>query len=388
MMHPYEVSTQTSPDYHPLLRVEDLAVSFPAGQGRRVRAVNGINLSIYPGQTLAVVGESGCGKSVSAMSTLRLVPTPPGRYDSGHIWWYGHGGDSDKPVDLLTLPEKQLRRVRGNQITMVFQEPMTSLNPVYTIGEQILEAIRLHQRVKYSQAIKIAVDALAEVGISAPRSRLEEYPHQLSGGMRQRVMIAMALACQPRLLLADEPTTALDVTIQAQILELLQQLQRQRGMAIMLITHDLGVVAENADVVAVMYAGRVVEYATVYDLFNNPLHPYTQGLFASMPVMGSAKRRLPTISGSVPNPANVPTGCAFHPRCKDFDFDTRCKTRVPALLEAEADHWVACWHSPRYSQGKPTAPDLTHRRDDAVTGAMPGILGGYSGGDRGVGAGR
>ena len=349
-------------DRQPLLRIENLAVSFPAANGQRVRAVNGVDLSIYPQQTLAIVGESGCGKSVSAMSTLQLVPTPPGRYDSGHIWWRDR--DSSQPRDLLTLSEKEMRRVRGNQITMIFQEPMTSLNPVYTIGEQILEAILLHQKIDQRQAIQIATDALAEVGISAPRSRLSEYPHQLSGGMRQRVMIAMALACQPRLLLADEPTTALDVTIQAQILELLRRLQQQRGMSILLITHDLGVVAENADVVAVMYAGRVVEYADVLEIFSNPLHPYTRGLFESMPVLGTSQRRLTTIPGAVPNPAKVPTGCAFHPRCHDWDYDARCKSTTPSLLAVKPDHWVACWHAPRYGQGKASAPDLAFQRQE------------------------
>ena len=352
---------ETPSDEQPLLKIENLAVSFPASEGRRVRAVNGVDLCVYPKQTLAVVGESGCGKSVSAMSTLQLVPTPPGRVDSGHIWW--RDDESGQPRDLLTLSQDQMRRVRGNQITMIFQEPMTSLNPVYTIGEQLTEAILLHQKVDQNRAMRIAADALAEVGIAAPRSRLDEHPHQLSGGMRQRVMIAMALACEPRLLLADEPTTALDVTIQAQILELLRRLQNQRGMSVVLITHDLGVVAENADVVAVMYAGRVVEYAGVHDIFADPLHPYTCGLFESMPVLGEPKKRLNTIPGAVPNPAQVPTGCAFHPRCKDWDYDLRCKTQAPALLEVKPSHWVACWHVSGYSRGKLTAPNVAYRRE-------------------------
>ncbi|MDP7346935.1 MAG: ABC transporter ATP-binding protein, partial [Phycisphaeraceae bacterium] len=238
----------------PLLRIEDLAVSFDGPTGA-VRAVTGVNLSIYPQQTLAVVGESGCGKSVTALSMLQLVPTPPGRYESGRILWVGDG----QPVDLRTYSDKQMRHIRGNKIAMIFQEPMTSLNPVYTIGEQILEAILLHQKVSRSQAIDIAAQALADVGLSDGRLRLKEYPHQLSGGMRQRVMIAMALACQPKLLIADEPTTALDVTIQAQILQLINDLQRDLAMSVILITHDLGVIAETCDEVCVMYAGRIVE---------------------------------------------------------------------------------------------------------------------------------
>jgi len=323
--------------------------------------VNGLNLSVYPEQTLAVVGESGCGKSVSVLSTLQLVPTPPGRYENGHIWWSGDG--DTPPVDLLALPEKKIRSIRGNQIAMIFQEPMTSLNPVYTIGEQILEAILLHQKkMKRRQAIQIAIDALADVGIADPEIRFKEYPHLLSGGMRQRVMIAMALACQPRLLLADEPTTALDVTIQAQILELLRKLQHERGMSILLITHDLGVVAENADVVAVMYAGRVVEYGSVEDIFERPLHPYTRGLLASMPVLGTRRKRLTTIPGNVPNPADLPAGCPFHPRCSEMNNDTKCANEHPRLLETQPHHWVACWHCDGYHEGKDTIPDLSYRR--------------------------
>jgi oligopeptide/dipeptide ABC transporter ATP-binding protein len=352
----------------PLLQISDLAVSFSSrsGDGTRVRAVNRVNLSIYPKQTLAIVGESGCGKSVSAMSVLRLVPTPPGHFDSGKILWNGDAGKTTgantPATDLLTLTEKQMRSIRGNQIAMVFQEPMTSLNPVYTIGEQILEAVLLHQHVDKKQAIEIATTALRDVGIADPASRLKEYPHQLSGGMRQRVMIAMALACQPTLLLADEPTTALDVTIQAQILELLRKLQNERGMSVMLITHDLGVVAENADTVAVMYAGRVVEYGSVMDVFRNPLHPYTRGLFASMPVIGRSNNRLATIPGNVPNPSEFPSGCPFHPRCGDMKDDAKCTKDDPVLLEIEENHWAACWHTSGYGNGKRTVPDLAYRR--------------------------
>lgn len=359
-------NTSASNTRQPLLRVENLAVSFDGPAGR-VRAVNGVNLSIYPGQTLGVVGESGCGKSVSALSTLQLVPTPPGHFDSGSIWWNPTaairktGSDPvsiNQPVDLLTFSEKQMQKIRGNDIAMIFQEPMTSLNPVYTIGEQILEAILLHQKVSRKQAVDITIDALKDVGIADAASRLRVYPHQMSGGMRQRVMIAMALACQPKLLLADEPTTALDVTIQAQILELLRKLQAERGMSIMLITHDLGVVAENADVVAVMYAGRVVEYGSVHDVFDNPLHPYTRGLFDSMPILGSSKHRLKTIEGNVPNPANLPSGCPFHPRCRSFEGDTQCTTNDPPLHEITTGHWASCWHVDGHAQGKATRPDV------------------------------
>ncbi len=350
-----------NPASQPLIRIEDLAVSFNTG-GQPVRAVNGVDLSIYPQQTLAVVGESGCGKSVSALSILQLVPTPPGRYESGRIMWSPDG----HPQDLLTYGERQMRAIRGDQIAMIFQEPMTSLNPVYTIGEQILEAILLHQQVSRAEAIDIAERALDDVGIADPGPRLKEYPHQLSGGMRQRVMIAMALACEPELLLADEPTTALDVTIQAQILELLRELQVKRRMSIMLITHDLGVVAQSADVVAVMYAGRIVEYGSVVDVFSEPLHPYTRGLFASMPVLGSERHRLTTIPGNVPNPAEFPPGCPFHPRCGDVNDDVRCSTEDPMLLEVRSQHWSACWHCPEYASGKATRPDVAYRREIAT----------------------
>ncbi|QNN22209.1 ABC transporter ATP-binding protein [Planctomycetales bacterium ZRK34] len=362
----------------PLLQIEDLAVTFDTEAGI-VRAVNGVNLTIYPQQTLAVVGESGCGKSVSALSTLQLVPTPPGKFERGRILFDGD--------DLLRYSEKQMQGIRGNHIAMIFQEPMTSLNPVYTVGDQIMEAILLHQKVGRAQAKDIAEQALRDVGVADPRNRLDVYPHQMSGGMRQRVMIAMALACKPRLLLADEPTTALDVTIQAQILELLRKLQREHGMSIMLITHDLGVVAENADVVAVMYAGRVVEYGSVHDVFANPLHPYTRGLFRSIPKLGETAHRLPTIPGNVANPANLPIGCPFHPRCdttrqcaagagNDPDTTvkpdnaeseservmTQCTTDDPKLLEVTANHWVSCHFAEGYDAGRATRPDVKYRR--------------------------
>jgi oligopeptide/dipeptide ABC transporter ATP-binding protein len=378
----------------PLLRIQDLAVSFPAtetGDGPRtgarairgrVRAVNGVNLCVYPNQTLAVVGESGCGKSVTALSILRLVPTPPGRYDSGRILWRQDSRAAapstppptpdtrhptpESPTDLFQLTESAMRTIRGAQIAMIFQEPMTSLNPVYTIGEQILEAVLLHQKVDRKQAVEIAVQALVDVGIADAASKLRDYPHQLSGGMRQRIMIAMALACQPRLLLADEPTTALDVTIQAQILELLRELQSRRNMSVLLITHDLGVVAENADVVAVMYAGRIVEYGSVHDVFQRPLHPYTHGLFASMPIMSAQRKRLEAIPGNVPNPSDFPTGCPFHPRCAAMQGDAQCSAQDPVLLEVEEKHWVACWHVPSYAKGVKTIPDVASRREPAA----------------------
>jgi oligopeptide/dipeptide ABC transporter ATP-binding protein len=364
----------------PLLRIEDLGVSFATGAGR-VRAVQDVSVCVYPRQTVALVGESGCGKSVTALSTLKLVPTPPGAYEAGSIVFDNQ--------NLLGFSEKQMRRIRGNQIAMIFQEPMTSLNPVYTIGDQIMEAVLLHQRVSKSKARQIAEQALNDVGIADAASRLDEYPHQMSGGMRQRVMIAMALACRPRLLLADEPTTALDVTIQAQILALLRKLQEEHEMSILLITHDLGVVAENADVVAVMYAGRVVEYGTVHDIFDRPLHPYTRGLFLSMPKLGEAKRRLATIPGTVPNPADFPPGCPFHPRCSlthelaekaspdqtvlihgtrksdvpDHRVVNLCVGQDPPLLEVTPGHWAACWFTDSYADGQRTRPDLSYRRE-------------------------
>ncbi len=344
----------------PLLRIENLAVSFGSPK-KKVRAVMGVNLAVYPQQTLAVVGESGCGKSVTALSILQLVPTPPGIFESGRILW---APDGNAPVDLLTHTDGQMQHIRGNQIAMIFQEPMTSLNPVYTIGEQILEAILLHQKVARRDAVGIAAQALDDVGIADAEQRLKEYPHQMSGGMRQRIMIAMALACQPALLLADEPTTALDVTIQAQILDLLHDLKQKRQMAVMLITHDLGVVAENADVVAVMYAGRVVEYGSVEDVFRKPMHPYTLGLFNSMPRLGQTRRRLETIPGGVPNPAAFPAGCPFHPRCAAMNDDAQCTSADPPLREVEPGHWAACWHTEGYEGGEVTTPDVAFRREE------------------------
>ncbi len=370
-----KTSTRTSPSASkldesvPLLRVADLAVSFDNGKGPRIQAVDGVRMTIYPRQTLAVVGESGCGKSVTAMSTMQLVPRPPGRFDRGAAF-FNHNG---KSVNLLTLSEREMQQFRGSEIAMIFQEPMTSLNPVYTIGDQILEAILLHQNVKLDEAIEIAVRAMDDVGIPDPRSRLSDYPHQFSGGMRQRVMIAMALACDPVLLLADEPTTALDVTIQAQILELLRKLQNDRGMGMMLITHDLGVVAENADVVCVMYAGRVVEYGTVFEVFKHPLHPYTRGLFASIPKMHEHRRRLVTINQIVDNldefkklpgaSDGVRPWWPWHDPPKDI----RPKPGPAGdyyLQEVSKDHWVGVWRTAAVSDHESPPPDLDYRIAD------------------------
>ncbi len=326
----------------PLLRVEHLRVSFPApNRGRRVQAADGVSMTLFPKQTLAVVGESGSGKSVSALSVLQLIPTPPGRYDGGKILWQQDDASSDY-VDLRTYSESQMRGVRGNQVAMIFQEPMTSLNPVYTVGDQIREAITLHRDVTKSEATDIAAKALTDVGIADPLSRLRSYPHQASGGMRQRFMIAMALACQPRLLLADEPTTALDVTIQAQILELLRKLQHEKGMAVMLITHDLGVVAENADVVAVMFAGRVVEVADVRTLFNAPLHPYTRGLLASMPVLGRQQGRLPNVMDGATLPDDLPAGYTVKPHDPTLNPVGGYGGPHAKLHEVKPNHWLLC----------------------------------------------
>ena len=333
----------------PLLEVKNLSIAFDTEQGRIV-PVRDVSFSIYPGQTLAIVGESGCGKSVTALSILRLIPSPPSRVLGGQVLLDGR--------DLLACSEKQMQHVRGKDIAMIFQEPMTSLNPVFTIGEQIVEAVRLHQQVTTRQAYKIAEEAMHDVGIADPAKRLYEYPHRLSGGMRQRVMIAMALACQPKLLIADEPTTALDVTIQAQILELLRKLQDTRGMAIMLITHDLGVVAENADAVAVMYASRIVEYASVTGLFDSPQHPYTDGLFRAVPKLGAPAGRLQTIAGAVPSPARFPGGCKFHPRCPRVNGDQTCINVEPALREVSEKHWASCHHIENFPSKPATIPNI------------------------------
>ena len=345
--------TETTPA--PLLEVRNLQTFFRTDDGL-ARAVDGVSFSLYPRQTLAIVGESGCGKSVTSMTIMRLVPTPPGIIAAGEVIYKGR--------DLLKLAEPEMRKVRGGEIAMIFQEPMTSLNPVFTIGDQIIEAINLHQTTDAEKAYGIAVSALQRVGISEPARRLSEYPHQMSGGMKQRIMIAMALACEPSVLIADEPTTALDVTIQAQILELMRALQEQADMGILLITHDLGVVAENADVVAVMYAGKIVEYADVYELFDNPLHPYTKGLLACVPKLGQEHARLFTIPGMVPSPMRYPKGCRFAARCTECQGAIREKELAahPTLREVKAGHWVASWNAPGYEAAKETVPQLSFRR--------------------------
>ena len=325
----------SAPDKKTLLHVDGLSTWFDTEEGL-VKAVNGVDFSILEGETLGVVGESGCGKSVTAMSILQLLPRPPAQYAEGRIVFQGR--------DLLELSEPELRKVRGNDIAMIFQEPMTSLNPVYTVGNQIMEALELHKGLSPADARTEAIAMLAKVGIPAPEKRVDEYPHQLSGGMKQRVMIAMALSCEPALLIADEPTTALDVTIQAQILELLEEMQRDQGMSILLITHDLGVVAETSDHVAVMYASKLVEYADTRTLFGKPLHPYTFGLFQSLPEMhAEGDERLQEIPGTVPNPLNFPSGCKFRDRC--FKATERCATEEPTLVEVEPGHRLAC-HEP------------------------------------------
>ena len=319
-----------------LLELQDVSTHFFTSDGV-VRAVDGVSFSISKGEVLAVVGESGCGKSVTSLSVMRLIPWPPGKVVSGRIM-YTDAEENEK--DLLQISEKDMQKIRGNDISMIFQEPMTSLNPVYTVGFQIAETIQVHQNVNAREAKARALEMLRIVGIPLPERRVNDYPHQLSGGMRQRVMIAMALACNPRLLIADEPTTALDVTVQAQILDLLRQLKAELDMAILLITHDLGVVAEMAQRVIVMYAGRLVEEANVYALFATPLHPYTEGLLRSIPRMEKAAKKLNVIQGVVPNPAFLPPGCRFAPRCPLAD--TRCHQEEP-MLRSVGDRRIACW---------------------------------------------
>ena len=320
----------------PLLRVKDLRTEFMTRDGV-ASAVDGLSFEVSAGQTLAIVGESGCGKSVTALSLMRLVPSPPGRIAGGRVLLAGQ--------DLLALSEAQMRTIRGNRIAMVFQEPMTSLNPVLTIGRQIEEIVMLHQGLSHRAARARAIELLRLVQIAEPEQRVDAYPHLLSGGMRQRVMIAMALACDPQVLVADEPTTALDVTIQAQILDLLQDLQARTGAAVVLITHDLGVVAEVADRVVVMYAGRKAEEASVQALFDTPLHPYMRGLMASIPRMDAplrSREELAEIPGTVPPLHLMPPGCRFAPRCGRAD--PHCSAEAPPLVALAPDHLVACWH--------------------------------------------
>jgi len=315
-----------------VLDVCDLRVSFPTADGSRLHPVDGVSFSLDRGETLALVGESGCGKSLTSLALLRLVP-PPGRVDPG-------SGIRLGDTDVLALEGEALRRIRGRRIGMIFQDPMTSLNPVFTVGAQIAEGVRAHFPVSKSEARERALRLLQEVGIPDPSARLDAYPHQLSGGMRQRVMIAIALSAEPDILVADEPTTALDVTVQAQILEVLDQLRRSRGMAVLLITHDLGIVAGRADRVAVMYAGQIVEEAATPDLFARPSHPYTQGLFASVPRITGPVRRLTPIRGTVPPPVAWPAGCRFRPRCPQA-FE-QCEL-PPGLRPVGSGHSMRCW---------------------------------------------
>ena len=317
-----------------LLRIRGLKTHFKTDDGW-VRAVDGVDLTLNRGETLGVVGESGCGKTVTAMSVLKLIPIPPAKIVEGEILWRGR--------DIVKLDADEMRKIRSKEIAIVFQEPMTSLNPVYTVGEQIAEVVRLHENLNRRDAMDRAVEMLRLVNIPTPERRVRDYPHQFSGGMRQRVMIAMALSCNPQLLIADEPTTALDVTIQAQILDLLAEMKERLGMAVMLITHAMGVVAEVTQRVVVMYAGKVVEEATVEHIFANPLHPYTQGLIRSIPRIDLAavkKTRLETIAGTVPSLLNPPPGCRFAARCKQVRPE--CTMEIPPLREIEPGHKVAC----------------------------------------------
>ena len=323
---------------YPLLDIAGLSTIFNTDDGA-IRAVDDVSFSINRGQTLGIVGESGCGKSVTGLSILQLQS--PGHIEKGQIHYYK--SNKDLPIDITQLAPKseEMRSIRGNDIAMIFQEPMTSLNPVYTIGNQISEAVILHQRVSKKEARSRSIEMLERVGIPAPHKRVDDYPHQFSGGMRQRAMIAMALSCNPSLLIADEPTTALDVTIQAQVLDLMRELQEELGMAIMMITHDLGVIAEITNEIVIMYAGRVVEKGNLDQIFYHPLHPYTRGLLASIPVLGAdSHKQLHSISGSVPRPSAMPPGCAFAPRCAER-FE-RCD-EMPELKAVGEHNSVRCW---------------------------------------------
>jgi oligopeptide transport system ATP-binding protein len=367
-------------DDQPLLEVRELRTEFVTEAGR-LTAVDGVSLNVPRGATVALVGESGCGKSVTALSIMRLIPEPPGRIVSGRVLLqareqeeHAHAsvGMPPGPIDLLQLGAKRMRMIRGGRIAMIFQEPMTALNPVLTVGEQIIEAVELHQALRGKDARDHAVEMLRKVGIAAPDRRADDYPHQMSGGMLQRVMIAMALAGRPELLIADEPTTALDVTVQLQILELLRSLQAETGLSVLLITHDLGVVAEIADYVYVMYAGRIVEHAPTGDLLTSPLHPYTRGLLHCVPRLSQRKKRLEVIPGNIPDPVNPPPGCRFHPRCRlsaerandvgraAIEIESRAGRSVlrrcvepyedepsgrPDLQELKPGHFVACWEA-------------------------------------------
>ena len=315
-----------------LLRVKNLTTHFFTHEGT-VRAVDGVSFSIMKGQTLGLVGESGCGKSVTALSIMRLIPSPPGKILGGEVVFEGQ--------NLIELSDRQMRDIRGNKISMIFQEPMTSLDPVFTIGHEIMETVRLHQGLRKQDAKKEVVEALRTVGIPDSERRVRNYPHELSGGMRQRAMIAMALSCNPALLIADEPTTALDVTIQAQILRLIDDLKSKYGTSVLLITHDLGVVSEMCDHVAVMYAGHIVEYTDIHTIFEQPLHPYTVGLNRSIPRLDAENERLDTIKGLVPSLIDIPPGCPFHPRCAHTM--PVCREKMPELLDVGNGHLVMCY---------------------------------------------
>jgi oligopeptide/dipeptide ABC transporter ATP-binding protein len=317
----------------PLLEVDSLSVSF-ATEGNVSRVVEDISFAVRPGETVGLVGESGCGKSVTALSIMRLIPSPPSRVDTGRILFQG--------TDLLALNDRQMRVMRGDRISVIFQEPMTSLNPTFTIGYQIAEVFRVHRSMNRAESKRESIEILGTVGIGAPERRLDQYPHELSGGLRQRAMIAMALACRPDLLIADEPTTALDVTVQAQILDLLRELQANMGMSVILISHDLGIVAEVCERVIVMYAGRIVERAEVEELFRRPRHPYTNGLLLSSPRLGERRSTLPTIPGMVPSPGQRGAGCRFAGRCPRIT--ERCSIQAPTFTSVGKSHEVACWN--------------------------------------------
>ncbi|MBO8141737.1 MAG: ABC transporter ATP-binding protein [Firmicutes bacterium] len=321
----------------PLLSVRNLKTYFETEDGL-VPAVDGISFDLDRGGTLGIVGESGSGKSVTSLSIMRLIPTPPGRILDGEILFEGE--------DLLKKSPAEMRRIRGNEISMIFQEPMTSLNPVFTVGDQIMEAIILHQKLSKKEARDKAIEMLRLVGIPSPEKRVDDYPHQMSGGMRQRVMIAMALSCNPKLLIADEPTTALDVTIQAQILDLMRKLRDELGTAIILITHDLGVIAEMVEEVIVMYAGKIVEHTDVRSLFRSPKHPYTEGLLGSLPRLHAQQERLESIEGVVPSPFQMPKGCRFHPRCRYAE--EICRQEEPELMAVEGGHLAACFRNTNF----------------------------------------
>ncbi|MGB9673161.1 MAG: ABC transporter ATP-binding protein [Anaerolineales bacterium] len=346
-------------DKKPLLEIKNLSTVFYTEDGI-VRAVDGVDLVVYPGEVLGLVGESGCGKSVTSLSIMRLI-VPPGKIIGGEIWFEGK--------NLLELPESQMMKIRGDRISMIFQQPQTSLNPVFTAGDQVGEVFVQHEKLNEKEARQRAIDLLRMVGIPDPERRANAYPHELSGGIAQRIMIAMALALKPDLLIADEPTTALDVTIQAQILDLMRDLRKQVGASVILITHDLGVIAEMAERVAVMYAGQIVEQTDVIHLFDEPLHPYTRGLINSIPILGRHKDRLEVIPGSVPNLVNLPPGCRFAPRCKarvENNLEI-CNFENPDLLEVKEGHQVRCWlyqsHSDIQSQGKKNNHSMAMRGD-------------------------